>query len=86
VALKVAMIPSRLMGLAGEDKRLKDDLTPLHMSEECTFTWVSHPDLGGQTRARLTYVLASSLTHMMTHGIETNVPSLIYNRVLVQNS
>jgi hypothetical protein len=27
-------------------------------------------------------VLGSSLTHMMTHGTETNVTSLIYNRVL----
>jgi hypothetical protein len=43
---------------------------------------LSHPDLGGQTRARLTCVLGSSLTHMMTHGTKTNVTSLIYNRVL----
>jgi hypothetical protein len=43
---------------------------------------VSHLDLGGQTRARLTCVLGSSLTHIMTHGTETNVTSLIYNRVL----
>jgi hypothetical protein len=27
-------------------------------------------------------VLGSSLTHMMTHGIETNVTSLIYNGVM----
>jgi hypothetical protein len=27
-------------------------------------------------------VLGSSLTHMMTHGTETNVTSLIYNEVL----
>jgi hypothetical protein len=43
---------------------------------------VSHPDLGGQTRSRLTCVLGSSLTHMMTHGTETNVTSLIYNGVM----
>jgi hypothetical protein len=27
-------------------------------------------------------VLGPSLTHMMTHGIETNITSLIYNGVL----
>jgi hypothetical protein len=27
-------------------------------------------------------VLVTSITHMMTHGIETNVTTLIYNRVL----
>jgi hypothetical protein len=40
---------------------------------------VSHPDLGGQTQARFTCVLGSSLTHMMTHGTKMNVTSLIYN-------
>jgi hypothetical protein len=30
--------------------------------------------------------LGSSLTHMMTHGIEINVISLSYNRSSVQNS
>jgi hypothetical protein len=30
-------------------------------------------------------VLESSLTHMMTHGTETNVTSLLYNRSYVQN-
>jgi hypothetical protein len=43
---------------------------------------LSHQDLGGQTLARFTCVLGSSLTHMMTHGTETNVTTLIYNRVL----
>jgi hypothetical protein len=37
-------------------------------------------------RARIKCVLGSSLTHMMTHGIETNVTSLLYNRSSVQNS
>jgi hypothetical protein len=35
---------------------------------------------------RLKCVLGSSLTHMMTHGTETNVISLLYNRSFVQNS
>jgi hypothetical protein len=43
---------------------------------------MSHPDLGVQTRVRLTRVMESSLIHMMTHGTETNVTSLIYNKVL----
>jgi hypothetical protein len=43
---------------------------------------LSHQDLGVQTRARLTCVLGSSLTHMMTHGTEMNVTSLMYNEVL----
>jgi hypothetical protein len=47
---------------------------------------LSHPDLRGQTRVRLKCVLGSSLTHMMTHGTETNVTSLLYNRSSVQNS
>jgi hypothetical protein len=47
---------------------------------------MSHPDLGGQTRVRLTGVLESSLTHMMTHGIETNVTSLLFNRSSIQNN
>jgi hypothetical protein len=45
-------------------------------------TYLSHPDLGSQTRARGTCVLGSSLTHMMNHGTETNGTSLIYNGVL----
>jgi hypothetical protein len=40
----------------------------------------------GQTWARIKCVLGSSLTHMMTHGTETNVTSLLYNRSSVQNS
>jgi hypothetical protein len=43
---------------------------------------VSHPVLGVQTQALFTCVIGSSLTHMMTHGTETNVTSLIYNEVL----
>jgi hypothetical protein len=31
-------------------------------------------------------VLGPSLTYMMTHGIETNVTSLLYNRSYVQNN
>jgi hypothetical protein len=30
-------------------------------------------------------VLGPSLTHMMTHGTETNVTSLLYNRIPIQN-
>jgi hypothetical protein len=30
------------------------------------------------------YVLGSSLTHMMIHGTEINVTSLLYNRGYVQ--
>jgi hypothetical protein len=40
------------------------------------------PRFKSQTRARIKCVLGSSLTHMMTHGTETNVASLIYNGVL----
>jgi hypothetical protein len=40
----------------------------------------------GQTRVRLQCVLGSSLTHMMTHGTETNVTSLLYKRSSIQNS
>jgi hypothetical protein len=36
----------------------------------------------GQTQAQFTCVLGSSLTHMMTHGIEMNVTSLIFNGFL----
>jgi hypothetical protein len=39
-----------------------------------------------QIQTCLKYVVGSSLTHMMTHGIETNVTSLLYNRGSVQNS
>ena len=42
---------------------------------------VSHPDFRGPKPGReiiIKCVLGSSLTHMMTHGIETNVTSLIY--------
>jgi hypothetical protein len=31
-------------------------------------------------------VLGPSLTQMMTHGIETNVTSVLYNRISLQNS
>jgi hypothetical protein len=30
-------------------------------------------------------VLGPSLTHMMTHGTETNVTSLLYNQSSIQN-
>jgi hypothetical protein len=40
------------------------------------------PGFKGQIQARFKYVLGSSLTYMMTHGTETNVTSLIYNKVL----
>jgi hypothetical protein len=30
-------------------------------------------------------VVSPSLTHVMNHGIETNVTSLLYNRSSVQN-
>jgi hypothetical protein len=46
---------------------------------------VSHPGLRGhQTRTRKAkcVLLGSSLTHMMTHGTETNITSLIYNIIL----
>jgi hypothetical protein len=46
-----------------------------------TFT----PRFKGQTQARIKCVLGSSLTHMMTHGTETNVISLLYDRSSVQN-
>jgi hypothetical protein len=44
------------------------------------------PGFKGQTRARIKCVLGSSLTHMMTHGTETNVTYLLYNRSSIQNS
>jgi hypothetical protein len=31
-------------------------------------------------------VLESSLTHMMTHGTEINVTSILYNRDSIQNN
>jgi hypothetical protein len=40
----------------------------------------------GQPWAQIKCVLGSSLTHMMTHGTETNVTSLLYNKSSVQNS
>jgi hypothetical protein len=44
------------------------------------------PGFKGQTRARIKCVLGSSLTHMMTHGTEMNVTSLLYNRSYLQNN
>jgi hypothetical protein len=42
---------------------------------------------GHQTRARIVKcVLGSSLTHMMTHGTEMNVTSLIYNGVWLSDA
>jgi hypothetical protein len=40
---------------------------------------MSHPNLR-KTWTRIKCVLGSSLTHMMTHGTEMNVTSLLYNR------
>jgi hypothetical protein len=40
------------------------------------------PGFRGQTRTRIRCVLRSSLTHMITHGTDMNVTSLIYNGVL----
>jgi hypothetical protein len=40
------------------------------------------PGCRGPNRARLTYVIGSSLTHMMSHGTVMNVTSLLYNGVL----
>jgi hypothetical protein len=46
--------------------------------------FMSHPGSRGSKPGRESSpsVLGPSLTHMMTHGIETNVISLIYNGVL----
>jgi hypothetical protein len=52
-----------------------------HSSNTTSFT----PEIKGQTRVRLKCVLGSSFTHMITHGTETNVTSLLYNRSYVQN-
>jgi hypothetical protein len=38
----------------------------------------------GQTRTIIKCVLGSNLTHMVTHGIETNVTSSLYNKSFVQ--
>ena len=43
------------------------------------------PGFKGQTRVRPKSVLGSSLTHMITHGTEMNVTSLLYNKSSVQN-
>jgi hypothetical protein len=45
-----------------------------------------HTRIIGQIQARIKCMLGSSLTHMMTHGTETNVTSLLYNRSFVQNN
>jgi hypothetical protein len=44
-------------------------------SSSTSWGWCVTPGFKGQTRARIKCVLGSSLTHMMTHGIETNVTS-----------
>jgi hypothetical protein len=50
----------------------------MHISQK-----VSHLDFRGpKPEHELHSVLGSSLTHMMTHGTEMNVTSLIYNKVL----
>jgi hypothetical protein len=56
-------------------------LSLLELKLQC----LSHLDLR-QTRARIKYVLGSSITHMITHDIESNVTSLLYSRGYVQNS
>jgi hypothetical protein len=43
---------------------------------------MSHPDLRANLGANKC-VLGSSLIHIMTHGTETNVTSLLYNRSYV---
>jgi hypothetical protein len=42
---------------------------------------MSHPDLRAKP-GRESNVCQDQVSHMMTHGIETNVTSLIYNGVL----
>jgi hypothetical protein len=44
------------------------------------------PGFKGKTRMRIKCVLGSSLTHMMTHGAEINVISLLHNRCSIKNS
>jgi hypothetical protein len=41
--------------------------------------------LGTRVRTQSPGVLGPSLTHMVTHGTEANVTSLLYNRSYVQN-
>jgi hypothetical protein len=50
------------------------------------YALVVTPEFKGQTKACIKCVLVSSLTHMMTHGTETNVTSLLYNKSSIQNS
>jgi hypothetical protein len=46
--------------------------------------YLSHPGFRGTKPGRESSpsMVGSSLTHMMTHGTETNVTSLIYNGVM----
>jgi hypothetical protein len=44
------------------------------------------PEFRGQIRVRIKCVLGSSLTHLVTHGTETNVTYLLYNRSSVQKN
>jgi hypothetical protein len=75
---KVDKINELIDGLNEKDRLLEKQ-------EDICHTWVS-----GAPRPRREIkspsVLGSSLTHMMTHGIEMNVNSLLYNRSSVQNS
>jgi hypothetical protein len=43
-----------------------------------------HTQILGQIKMHIKYVLGSSFTHMMAHGIELNVTSILYNRTSVQ--
>jgi hypothetical protein len=53
-----------------------------YVEDEDSWLLIVTPGFKGQTRARIKCVLGSSLTHMMTHGTETNVTSLVYGVVL----
>jgi hypothetical protein len=55
------------------------------LNEVCNCVTVT-PRFRGQTWARIKFVIGSSLTHTITHGTETNVTSLLYNKSSLQNS
>jgi hypothetical protein len=65
---------------------LHKSLLPLCLLSTNFEVILCHIQIEGQTQARLKCVLGSSLTHMMTHGTESNVTSLLNNRGSVQNS
>jgi hypothetical protein len=68
----------------------KPGASPRRLEGVLDFPWrnfapsVSHPGFRGTKPGRESSpsVLGSCFTHMMTHGTETNVTSLIYNRLL----